>query len=116
MSGFSTLTALILVPVAGAVIVMLIPERRRELVRPLGVVLSLVPVPLAGGLFLAFERGEAGFQFVERSVWIERLGVGWHLGVDGISLLLVVQTTVLVPVALAASGAVEHRGGLVVAL
>jgi len=116
MSGFSTLTALILVPVVGAVVVMLIPERRRELVRPLGVVLSLLPVPLAGGLFLAFERGEAGFQFVERAVWIEGLGVGWHLGVDGISLLLVLLTTVLVPVALAASGGIDHRVRLFVAM
>ncbi len=116
MTGFSTLSALIVVPVVAAVVVMLIPERRRELVRPLGVILSLLPLPLAVLLFLRFERGEAGFQFVERSVWIERLGVTWHLGVDGISLLLVVLTTVLVPIALGASMHIDRRVRLFVAM
>lgn len=116
MSGFSLLTALILTPVVAALVVMLIPDHRRELVRPLGVVLSLLPIPLAVGLFLAFERGEPGFQFVEQWVLIGRLGVEWHLGVDGISLLLVLLTTVLVPIALAASGGINHRIGLFVAM
>ena len=116
MTGFSTLSALILVPAVAAVVVMLIPERRRELVRPLGVILSLLPLPLAVLLFMRFERGEAGFQFVERVVWIEQLGVTWHLGVDGISLLLVVLTTVLVPVALGASMHIDRRVRLFVAM
>ena len=116
MNGFSTLSALIVVPAVAAVVVMLIPERRRELVRPLGVILSLLPVPLAVLLFVEFERGVAGFQFVERVVWIDRLGVAWHLGVDGISLLLVVLTTVLVPVALGASMGIDHRVRLFVAM
>ena len=116
MNGFSTLSALIVVPAIAAVVVMLIPERRRELVRPLGVILSLLPVPLAVLLFVEFERGVAGFQFVERVVWIRQLGVAWHLGVDGISLLLVLLTTVLVPVALGASMGVNHRVRLFVAM
>lgn len=116
MSGFPVLSALIAVPAAAALVVMLIPERRRELVRPLGVILSLLPVPLSVILFMEFERGEAGFQFVERAVWIEQLGVEWHLGVDGISLLLVVLTTVLVPVALGASMGVDRRVRLFVAM
>ena len=116
MNGFSTLTALIVVPAAAAVVVMLIPERRRELVRPLGLILSLLPLPLALLLFMEFERGRAGFQFVERVVWIEQLGVAWHLGVDGISLLLVVLTTVLVPVALGASMRIDRRVRLFVAM
>ena len=116
MTGFATLSALVIVPAVSAVIVLMIPERRRELVRPLGVVLSLLPVPLALLLFMDFDRGEAGFQFVERVVWIDRLGVAWHLGVDGISLLLVVLTTVLVPVALGASMRIDRRVRLFVAM
>ena len=113
---FPILSALVLTPALAAAVVMLIPERRREVIRPLGVVLSLLPLPLAGVLFAEFERGEAGFQFVERAVWIDRLGADWHLGVDGISLLLVVLTTVLVPVALGASMRVDHRVKLFVAM
>lgn len=113
---FPVLSALVLTPALGAAVLMLIPERRRELIRPLGVVLALLPLPLAGWLYADFERGAAGFQYVERAPWIDRLGVEWHLGVDGISLLLVVLTTVLVPVALGASMGIDHRVKLFAAM
>ena len=113
---FPVLSALVLTPALGAAALMLIPERRRELIRPLGVVLALLPLPLAGWLYADFERGAAGFQYVERAPWIDRLGVEWHLGVDGISLLLVVLTTVLVPVALGASMGIDHRVKLFAAM
>jgi hypothetical protein len=51
----------------------------------------------------AFETGDAGFQFeVEPSPWIDDLGISWHLGVDGISLFLVVLTGLLFPLAIVA--------------
>ena len=115
-AAFPILSALVLTPALGAAALMLIPERRRELIRPLGVVLALLPLPLAGWLYFDFERGEAGFQYVERAVWIERLGVEWHLGVDGISLLLVVLTAVLVPAALGASAGIDRRVKLFAAM
>ena len=103
------LSLLILVPAVSAVLIMLLPERRRELVRPVGLILSLLPMPLAGLLFVDFERGTAEFQFVENVTWIEQLGVSWNIGVDGISLLLVVLTTILVPIALAASTGITEK-------
>lgn len=115
-AAFPILSALVLTPALGAAVLMLIPEGRRELIRPLGVVLSLLPLPLAGWLYADFERGEAGFQYVERAPWIDRLGVEWHLGVDGISLLLVVLTAVLVPVALGASAGIDRRVKLFAAM
>jgi NADH-quinone oxidoreductase subunit M len=71
--------------------------------------MSLIPLAVAGFLFAAFETGEAGFQFVEQAVWYEPWGISWSLGVDGISLPLVVLTTLLVPIALAASTSISHR-------
>jgi NADH-quinone oxidoreductase subunit M len=103
------LTALIVIPVVGAVVVALLPRRRIELVLPVGVAMSLIPLAVAGFLFAAFETGEAGFQFVEEAVWYEPWGISWSLGVDGISLPLVVLTTLLVPIALAASTSISHR-------
>jgi NADH-quinone oxidoreductase subunit M len=113
---FPILSALILLPVAAAIIVMLLPEERSELHLPLGVGLSLLPVALGGVLFFQFERGTADFQFVEQASWIQQLGIGWHLGVDGISVLLIVLTTILVPIALAASVAITDRVRLFVAM
>jgi NADH-quinone oxidoreductase subunit M len=103
------LTWLILTPVLGAVVVALLSRRRPELYLPVGVGVSMAPLALAGVLFFQFQSGEAGFQFTERVAWYPQWGIDWFLGVDGISLPLVVLTTVLVPLALAASTSVEHR-------
>jgi NADH-quinone oxidoreductase subunit M len=76
---------------------------------PIGVTLSLPALALSAYLFATFESGVAGFQFVERAAWYETWAIYWHLGVDGISLPLVMLTTLLVPLALAASTAIQHR-------
>ena len=103
------LTALILLPALGAVVVALLPNRRTELYMPIGVTLSLPALALAGYVFSVFEPGVAGFQFVERAAWYEPWAVYWHLGLDGISLPLVMLTVLLVPISLAASTAITHR-------
>ena len=51
-------------------------------------------------LLVAFDTNDAGFQFVSKHPWIEPWGISWHLGVDGISLFLVVLTGVLFPLAI----------------
>ncbi|MFP3913423.1 MAG: NuoM family protein [Actinomycetota bacterium] len=102
------LTWLVLLPALAAVAVMLVPRRRSEVILPLGTALSVLPLMLAGYLFVVFEP-VAGYQFVEQASWYEPWGVSWYLGVDGISLPLVVLTAVLVPVSLAASGSITQR-------
>ena len=102
------LTALVLLPVVSAIVVMLVPGGRREVHLPLGIGLSVFPLALAGYLFWVFEPA-AGFQYVDRVTWYEPWGIDWHLGVDGISLPMVVLTTLLVPIALAASTSIDRR-------
>ncbi len=51
-------------------------------------------------MLVEFDRHEPGFQFVSQHPWIDRWGIGWHLGVDGISLFLIVMTGVLYPLAI----------------
>jgi NADH-quinone oxidoreductase subunit M len=103
------LTALVVIPVVAAVIVLLLPRRRPELPLPVGVGLSILPLALAGYLFAAFQGGTAEFQFVTRAAWYAPWGISWYLGVDGISLPMVVLTALLVPLALAASGMILRR-------
>jgi NADH-quinone oxidoreductase subunit M len=102
------LTALVLLPVAAAIVIALVPGRRREIHLSLGIALSVFPLALAAYLFWVFEPS-AGFQYVERATWYEPWGIDWHLGVDGISLPMVVLTTILVPIALAASTSIQSR-------
>jgi len=102
------LTWLILLPVVGAVAVGVIPRARKELHLPLGITLSVLPLGLAMYLFYAFEP-VAGYQFIELHTWYEPWGIAWSLGVDGISMPMVVLTTLLVPIALGASTSITGR-------
>ncbi|MEX0796673.1 MAG: NADH-quinone oxidoreductase subunit M [Acidimicrobiia bacterium] len=102
------LTALILAPAVAAIVVALIPSRRAELHLPLGIALSMVPLALAGYLFWIFEP-MPGYQQATDAVWYEPWGIGWTLGVDGISLPMVVLTALLVPIALGASTSISKR-------
>jgi NADH-quinone oxidoreductase subunit M len=102
------LTALVLLPVVAAIVTALVPGRRREVHLSLGLALSVFPLALAAYLFWVFEPS-AGFQYVERATWYAPWGIDWHLGVDGISLPMVVLTTILVPIALAASTSIHSR-------
>jgi NADH-quinone oxidoreductase subunit M len=103
------LTWLVLSPVLGALVVALLPTRRKEIHLPVGIVVSLVPLALAGVMFFDFQLAEPGFQFVERAVWYAPWGISWFLGVDGISLGLIVLCAILVPISLAASTAIDKR-------
>lgn len=103
------LTALIVIPVVAALVVALVPSKRSEIHLPLGFGLSMIPLALAGVLFFEFEVGVATFQFTETASWYEPWGIGWNLGVDGISLGMVVLTTILIPIALAASTHIDRR-------
>ena len=105
--SFPLLTALVLLPGLGALVIALLPRSRPELVRLTAVVVAAVTGALSLWMLAAFETGDAGFQFVSFHPWIEDLGISWHLGVDGISLLLVVLTGILFPIAML--GAAPHH-------
>ncbi|HEY8535756.1 MAG TPA: NADH-quinone oxidoreductase subunit M, partial [Vicinamibacterales bacterium] len=100
------LTLLIAVPLAGSVLVLLLPGRGEQaapLIRKAGLGVSLVVFALALLLWARFDPASADFQFVERYAWIPAFGISYHVGVDGISLWLVVLTAFLTPIALLSS-------------
>jgi NADH-quinone oxidoreductase subunit M len=102
------LTWLVVLPVLAALVMILLPDHRKELHLPIGIALSVLPLGLAGYLFWVFEP-VAGYQFTETVPWVESWGISWSLGVDGISMPMVVLTALLVPVALAASTSITRR-------
>lgn len=99
--GFPILTALVVLPALGGLAVAVLGDRRPEWVRLLAVLSSSTTGALSVWLLVAFPAGSTGFEFVSRHEWIEAWGISWHLGVDGISLLLVVLTGVLFPLVVA---------------
>jgi NADH-quinone oxidoreductase subunit M len=98
--GFPLLTVIVFLPVAGALLVTLVPSARAELAKPIGAIFSLVELALVVWLVIEFKEGQAGFQFVSQQSWIGQFGVAWKVGVDGISLFLVAMTAILFPVAM----------------
>jgi NADH-quinone oxidoreductase subunit M len=100
----SMLLSLILVmPLAGAFVVALLPRHAAALIKSTGMVFSLVAFALSVQLFLAFDGAKSDMQFVEQMLWIPGIGASYHVGIDGVSLLLVTLTTFLTPITLLAS-------------
>jgi NADH-quinone oxidoreductase subunit M len=97
------LTVILAIPVVGALCVVLLRSNQAVLIKSLGMIFSLASFGVSVWLFQRFDGTNPAMQFVERYSWIESLDVSYHLGVDGISLLLVILTTFLTPVALLAS-------------
>ncbi|MGV3760371.1 MAG: proton-conducting transporter membrane subunit, partial [Actinomycetota bacterium] len=98
----SPLTVAILLPFVGALAVALVPAARTELHRGVALLFSGAAGALTVWLLAAFEKSEPGFQYVVDETWISDFGISWHLGIDGISLFLVVLTGLLFPLAIVA--------------
>jgi NADH-quinone oxidoreductase subunit M len=94
------LTAVIFLPLLGALALALIPRDEVGQHRAVAFAISLVTFGLSLGLWFGFDAGAAApeFQFDVQAPWMPSLGIGYHVGLDGVALLLVLLTTVLTPV------------------
>jgi NADH-quinone oxidoreductase subunit M len=103
MSDVPWLTLIGVAPLLGVVATGLTPKDRPDLAKLVALVSSLVAFALSIGMIAAFDADDAGFQLVERHDWITQYGVSYHVGVDGVALVLVALTTFLLPIVLLAS-------------
>lgn len=92
------LSVLWLVPLAGSVLIILMPPGLRQLAKWTGLVFGVLTLAVAVVVTLGFKTGGAPYQFVEKHQWIPAFGAGYTLGVDGIAVVLVLLTAVLIPV------------------
>jgi NADH-quinone oxidoreductase subunit M len=96
------LSIITFLPAAGALLFIFIKGDKIRLLRQLALILTFVTFLISLFLFFNFEGGTAEAQFVEKSAWIGK-GIEYHLGIDGISLFLVLLTTFLMPIAILSS-------------
>jgi len=98
---FPYLTVLVLLPAGGALASALMVGVRREVQELFGIGVALATLGFAIALTVAMKAGDPGYQFVSHHVWASSIGVSWYVGVDGISVFLVLMAAVLFPLALA---------------
>jgi NADH-quinone oxidoreductase subunit M len=103
------LTLILFIPALSAVVIGLLPGEEKKLTRWVALIASFIPFALTLVLWSQFDSGQAGFQFEEQYVWYEAIHSSYHIGVDGISLTMVLLTTLLTPIAILASFGVEDR-------
>jgi len=89
------LTYLLLTPIIGGILVLFSKPERRNKIRWFGFGVSIVAFIITLILYAEFESNKAQFQFVNKVLWIKSLNISYHIGIDGISLLLVLLTTFL---------------------
>src|SRR4030095_15574173 len=108
---FPILTSLIALPIIGAIVLLFVKdeEHHETLVRNVALIFSLLVFAETLLLWSQFNAGSADFQFVERHAWIPSFGISYFVGVDGISLFLLVLTGFLTPLALLSAWESVHK-------
>lgn len=97
------LSLILFIPTLGGVLLLFLPANRLGLLRWTAFGASLLPFALSLWAWAQFDPSQSGFQFQEQVAWYPALNASYHVGIDGISLMLVLLTTFLVPLALLAS-------------
>jgi NADH-quinone oxidoreductase subunit M len=92
---FNYLTTIIFLPALGAAVIAFIPGLSNRAIRWLSAVLTFIPLALSIYLFAIFDRASGAIQFEEKLSWIPAINANYHLGVDGISLPLVILMALL---------------------
>ena len=103
------LSLLLAVPVIGAVVLMLIPRRHTQGLFACALVFTSLAFLWSLNILVQFDGTQAEMQLVERVAWIRAYGIQYLVGIDGISLFLVLLTTFLMPIAILASWSVKDR-------
>jgi NADH-quinone oxidoreductase subunit M len=106
------LRTLLLLPLFGALLVALLPVRNADLIRRATLAAAAVVLVFAWSLLAHFDPTVGGIQLYESHAWHARLGSSFSLGVDGFSFPLVLLATLLMPVAVVASGGVRSGAKL----
>lgn len=110
MNGLSSITLLTLVPFFGGVVLLCLDAKNRKLAQSLALLVSLVALGLTLMLWARFDTASVEMQFLERYSWIPTIGVEYHVAVDGLGLLMLLLTAIVVPMAMVASFGLFRNG------
>jgi NADH-quinone oxidoreductase subunit M len=103
------LSMILWIPALAALVILFLPRSKVKLIRWFTFISSLLPLALSLVLWFRYDAAQAGFQFMERVVWYEAVNASYLLGVDGISVTMVLLTTLLTPAAVLISWSIKEN-------
>jgi NADH-quinone oxidoreductase subunit M len=103
------LSLILFIPTFAALVIFFLPKDEAKLIRWTALLASLIPFALSIVLWMGFNPDAIGYQFEEQYPWYVAINSTLHLGVDGLSLTMVLLTTFLTPLALLASFGISDR-------
>ncbi|MEE9241264.1 MAG: NADH-quinone oxidoreductase subunit M [bacterium] len=101
MTAYPLITWMVFLPLVGGLVLMFVrdsDEAGRQRVRAASLAISLLTFLISAAMYFGFRADYAEMQFLERAQWIPRFGISYHVGLDGISLPLILLTTFLTPI------------------
>ena len=105
----SILIYILLLPTLAAILVVLLPTSNKNTIRYTAFGSSLITFLLSVLLWFQFDKTQPGFQFEIVAPWFTAIGTSFHFGIDGISLPMVMLTTILTPLAILASYGIKEQ-------
>ncbi len=103
------LSIILFFPILAALVIFCLPSGQVKVIRWTALLASLVPLVLSVWMWAQFKPDVSGFQFQEQYPWYEVIHSTFHLGIDGLSLSMVLLTTLLMPLALLASFSISEK-------
>lgn len=97
------LSLMIFVPLLGMIVVLLLPSESDKLIKRVTLLFTLIPLVLAVYLFIDYDPSTAGSQYIDNIKWIEKFNINYHVGIDGLSVTLLLLTALLGPICVIAS-------------
>ncbi len=95
MDTFPLLTTIILTPVAALAVVVALPGAQERLIKIVSAVAGAITVALSLVMWRRYDTGGAQYQFVEKIDWVPSFGIGYHVGADGVGVLMTVLTALV---------------------
>src|SRR5438045_9525619 len=102
------LSLVVFAPLVGIPALLFTPNLKDDVARALALVVAIATFLVSLGMLGAFDGGRSGFQLVEHADWAASIGLHYTVGVDGVSLFMVLLTTFLLPLGILASWQVER--------
>ena len=109
MIAFPWITLLTAVPIVGALVLLVLGGRNKDLARWSALAFSFAALVLTLVLWRHFDPASGSLQFQERHAWISALGVEYRVGIDGLGLLMLLLSSIVVPIGMVASWQIEER-------